>query len=179
MPDEECEIKQKNCTTGRSRDKDVHQSDGISYFKATISQFNICYSYLGIPSKFSSMNGFRDKREITVGDPEGREWQLRISHSRGKQRNQRFFYGDWLNFARVNGLVVGDVCTFEYNPGGEKDIMYVSILKKQSEPVMEDTKERGTSSKIEDQSPSSEYLFGVSLYLFFWLVSLVETPNIS
>ncbi|KAK1281736.1 B3 domain-containing protein [Acorus calamus] len=103
----------------------------------------------------SAMNGFRDKREITVGDPEGREWQLKISHCRGKQRNQRFFYGNWLNFARVNGLEVGDVCSFEYNPSGEKDIMNIipnefinsQCLKKRDELYLRDP--IGTLWKVE------------------------------
>ncbi|KAK1281742.1 putative B3 domain-containing protein [Acorus calamus] len=138
----------------------VYQQDGISFFVATIKPANVAYSYMYIPYKFLALNGFRRKREIMVRDHGGREWQLKIS---GSGNNWRF-RGGWLNLAGDNGLEVGDVCIFEFNPKGDHNIMDLRIVKMKSKPnlcekdtspsVQKNSEEHRTEYKIKKQHPS-------------------------
>ncbi|KAK1310241.1 B3 domain-containing protein REM10 [Acorus calamus] len=157
--DNECKIPSKKRTTESTprrngiETKAIYQQNGNSFFEATIKLSNLSYSYMQIPCKFAAMNGFREKGEIMVRDPGGREWQLKISH-RGKLKSETSLSGEWLNLAKVNGLEVGDVCGFEYNP--HLDIMNVRIAKKNS--ILncckkEAAEECSTENEIEKQFP--------------------------
>ncbi|KAK1299915.1 hypothetical protein QJS10_CPB13g00173 [Acorus calamus] len=157
--DNECEIMLKKRTTESTplrngiETKAIYQQNGISSFEATINLSNISYPYMQIPCKFAAMNGFQEKEEIMVRDPGGREWQLKISH-RGKLKRETCLCGQWLNLAKVNGLEVGDVCIFEFNP--HSDIMDVRIAKKTSKLnccKKETTEECSTENEIEKQFP--------------------------
>ncbi|KAK1268271.1 putative B3 domain-containing protein [Acorus gramineus] len=132
--DSECKIKssKKKKRTRKRNTNGVYRQNGISFFESTIKPANISYPYMWIPPKFADLNGFRNIREIMIRDPRSRLWHMKICHR--NRRNERSFYGGWLKFTQVNGLEVGDVCVFEYNPYREKNIMDVHIVKKQSEP---------------------------------------------
>ncbi|KAK1296414.1 B3 domain-containing protein REM10 [Acorus calamus] len=157
--DNECKITSKKRTTESTpprngiETKAIYQQNGNSFFEATIKLSNLSYSYMQIPCKFAAMNGFQEKGEIMVRDPAGREWQLKISHC-GKLKSETSLSGEWLNLAKVNGLEVGDVCVFEFNP--HLDIMNVRIAKKNS--ILncckkEATEECSTENEIEKQFP--------------------------
>ncbi|KAK1276528.1 B3 domain-containing protein REM10 [Acorus gramineus] len=155
----ECKITSKKRTTKSTplrndiATRAVYKKKGISFFEFTIKLSNLSYPYMHIPCKFAAVNGFREKGEIMVRDPGGREWQLKISH-RGRLRNETRLCGEWLNLAKVNGLEVGDVCIFKFNP--HSDIMDVQIAKKNS--ILncckkEATEECRTENEIEKQCP--------------------------
>ncbi|XP_020243790.1 B3 domain-containing protein Os03g0212300-like [Asparagus officinalis] len=104
-------------------------------FEATVWPCNLSSPYMNIPVEFSDTNGLTEHNELTLMDPKGRLWQVRVMHRRtrfGGSRNTSSMHTGWVKFAAANKLEVGDKCIFKLGSENKNGrlLMKVSIRKK-------------------------------------------------
>lgn len=100
-----------------------------SSFKATIYPSNLlrCAPYMNIPKVFRDANGLLNIDEVTLVDPKGRSWPIKVSHR--KRGESTFSSIGWYQFSVANDLDVGDVCIFRLG----ESVIEVSIIRRSRE----------------------------------------------
>lgn len=79
-----------------------------------------------IPVDFRRSNDLSRIQKITLTDPKRRSWPVKITHT---ARGDIYFSTGWNNFQVINGLQVGDVCTFKFTDA-TKSSMNVRIRRR-------------------------------------------------
>ncbi|PHT41958.1 hypothetical protein CQW23_20812 [Capsicum baccatum] len=80
------------------------------YFMVTLGEYNTVRNYiLNIPPGFVQDYMPKTSEQIKLEDSDGNKWNVHCI----RRKTCMFLSKGWVNFARDNGLVIGDTCVFE------------------------------------------------------------------